>query len=118
MPEDDDKSAKAYKELVRVLEAAVWAGVESVGLEWKGSDLLVFHNIGNMGYGATKIAKELTLEVIAEIVSRAKLARRHKGNIPIRLLGEEYSVLVEEYEHFGESAFTLTLSRKGKKPSE
>jgi len=27
-----------------------------------------------MGYGATKIAKELTLEVIAEIVSGAKLA--------------------------------------------
>ena len=115
MPKNDNKSEKVYKELIRVLEAAVWAGVESVGLEWKGSDLRVFHNIGNMGYGATKIAKELTLEVIAEIVSRAKLARKHKGNMPIRLLGEEYSVLVEEYEHFGESAYTLTLKKKGKK---
>jgi hypothetical protein len=55
---------------------------------------------------------------IAEIVSRAKLVRKHKGNMPIRLLGEEYGVLVEEYEHFGESAFTLTLKKKGKKPSE
>ena len=38
VPEDDDKSAMAFKELIRVLEAAVRAGVESVGLEWKGSD--------------------------------------------------------------------------------
>jgi hypothetical protein len=118
MPEDADKSTRAHKELIRVLEAAVWAGVESVGLEWKESDLLVFHNVGNMGYGATMIAKELTLEVIAEIVSKAKLARKHKGSTPIRLLGEDYCVMVEEYEHFGESAYTLTLSRKGKNSSE
>ena len=58
-PEDDDKSAIAFKELIRVLEAAASTGVESVGLEWRGSDLLVFHDTGSKGYVATKVAKPL-----------------------------------------------------------
>jgi hypothetical protein len=117
-PEDDDKSAKAFKEIIRVLEAAVWVGVESLGLEWKGSELMVFHNVGSMGYGATKIAKELQLEVLAEIVNRAQIGRKHKGNMRLRLLGQEYSVAVEEYDSFGESAYTLTLKKRGKKSAE
>jgi len=117
-PEDDDKSATAIRELIRVLEVAVRAGVESVGLEWKGNDLVVFHEIGNMGLGATKIAKPLQLEVIAEIVKRAHIGRKHKGNMQLPLLGHEYSVAVEEYASFGESAYTLTLKKRGRKPAE
>ena len=115
VPEDDDKSAMAFKELIRVLEAAAWAGVESVGLEWRGSDLLVFHDSGSRGSVATKIAKPLTLEVIAEIVKRAQIGRKRKGNMRLRLLGQEYSVAVEEYDSFGEAAFTLRLSRTRKR---
>jgi hypothetical protein len=74
-PEDDDKSALAFKELIRVLEAAVLAGVEAVGLEWRGDDLLIFHENESVG----KIAQSLTLEVIAEIVKRAQIGRKHKG---------------------------------------
>jgi hypothetical protein len=110
-PEDDDKSALAIKELIRVLEAAVRAGVDSVGLEWRGSDLLVFHDSGNVG----KIAKPLQLEFIAEIMTRAHIGRKHKGNMHLRLLGQEFSVAVEEYDSFGESAYTLTLKKRGKK---
>ena len=114
-PEDDDKSAMAFKELIRVLEAAASAGVESVGLEWKGSDLVVFHQSGNIGLGVTKIAKPLQLEFIAEVVKRAQIGRKHKGNMRLPLLGQEYSVVVEEYDSFGESAYTLTLKKRGKK---
>ncbi|MGA2799689.1 MAG: hypothetical protein ABSE63_19065 [Thermoguttaceae bacterium] len=92
-PDDSDKSAKAFKELIRVLEAAVWLCVDSVELEWKGQDLLVFHGEGN---AATTIAKELQLDVLGEIVKRAKLLRKHKGYFRIRLLGQEYTVVVEE----------------------
>ena len=118
VPEDGDKSAMAFKELIRVLEAAALAGMESVGLEWRGSDLLVFHDSGSRGYVATKIAKSLTLEVIAEIVKRAQIGRKHKGNMRLRLLGEEYSVAVEEYDSFGEFAYTLTLKKRGQKRAE
>jgi hypothetical protein len=110
-PDDSDKSAKAFKELIRILEAAGWLCVDSVELEWKGQDLLVFHGEGN---AATTIAKELQLDVLGEIVKRAKLLRKHKGYFRIRLLGQEYTVVVEEYDHFGESAFILTLKQGGK----
>lgn len=114
VPESDDNSAKAFRELVRVLEAAAWTGVESIGLEWKGEDLMVFHESGGVGYGATKIAKQVQLDVIAEIVKRAQIGRTHKGNMRLRLLGQEYSVAVEEYDSFGESAYTLKLKKRGK----
>jgi hypothetical protein len=118
VPESDGKSAMASKELIRVLEAAALAGVESVGLEWKGDDLLVFHETENRGYVATKISTPLTLEVIAEIVKRAQIGRKRKGNMRLRLLGQEYSVAAEEYDSFGESAFTLKLKKRGKKRAE
>jgi hypothetical protein len=112
---DDDKSEVGFKELVRLLEAAALGGMESVGLEWKGDDLLVFHDNGSRGYVATTIAKPLTLEVIAEIVKRAQIGRKRKGNMRLRLLGQDFSVAVEEYDSFGEAAYTLTLKKRGKK---
>jgi len=116
IPEDDDKSAVAFKELIRVLEAAALAGVESIGLEWQGDDLLVFR--ASEGHAAAKIAKHLQLEVIAEIVERAHIGRKHKGTILLPLHGHGYSVAVEEYDRFGESAYTLTLKKRGKKRAE
>ena len=115
---DDDKYEMAFKELTRILEAAALAGVESIGLEWQGDDLLVFHDTGSKGCVATKIAKPLQLELIAEIVSRAQIGRRHKGNMRLPLLGQDYSVAVEEYDRFGESAYKLTLKKRAKKRAE
>jgi len=60
----------------------------------------------------------LQLEVIAEIMKRAQIGRKHKGNMRLRLLGQEYSVAVEEYDSFGESALTLKLKKRGKKRAE
>jgi hypothetical protein len=115
-PEDDDKSAMAIRELIRILEAAILAGVESVGLEWQGDDLLMFHE--SEAHAAAKIAKPLQVDVIAEIVKRAQIGRKHKGTMRLLLLGQEYSVAVEEYDRFGESAYTLTLKKRGKKRAE
>ncbi len=112
--QDDDKSALAVRELIRVLEAAASSGVESVGLEWRGNDLLVFHESECVG----KITKQLQLEVISEIVTRARIGRKHKGNMPLPLLGQDYSVAVEEYDRFGESAYMLMLKKRGKKRVE
>jgi hypothetical protein len=111
-PEDDDKSAMAIRELIRVLEAAVSSGVESIGLEWQGDDLLAFH--ASEAHAATKIAKPLQLDVIGEIVKRAQIGRKHKGTMRLPLLGHDYSVAVEEYDGIGESAYTLTLTKRGK----
>jgi hypothetical protein len=104
MPKD-----AAFRELIRVLEGAVQAGVDSIGLEYKGRDLMVFHCVGPMGLGATRIDDELRQAVIEELVKRAGLDRKSKGKMQIELLGRDYEVRVEEYDSFGESAFNLTL---------
>ena len=104
---------EASQEIVRVLEGAIQAGVESVGLEYKDGDLLVFYQRGQMGFGAGSIPKNLQQAVIEGMVKRAGLERKSRGKIPATLLGVDYEVIVQEYDSFGQSAFTLTL-RKAK----
>lgn len=99
----------AYHELVRVLEQAVQAGVTSLGLEYKGRELFVFHQVGPVGLGAARIAEELHQAVIEELVERAGLARKPKGKMQVTLLGREFEVVVEEFDSFGESAYNLTI---------
>jgi hypothetical protein len=105
----------AFQELVRVLEQAVQAGVTSIGLEWKGRELMVFHQAGPVGLGAARIPEELQQAVIEEIVERAGLARKPKGKMQVTLLGKDFEVAVEEYDSFGESAFNLTIREPKKK---
>jgi hypothetical protein len=113
--ENTENSEKAFGELVRVLEEAVRAGAGSVGLEYEGRDLLVFHNFGNTGLGASRIAPELQQAVIDAIVNGAGLSRKSRGKMQLQLLGKGYEVIVEEYDSFGESAFTLTPKERTKK---
>ena len=108
-------STEAFQEFVRVLEEAVQAGVTSIGLEWKGRELMVFHQAGNVGFGATRIAENLQKAVLDEIFNRAGLDRKTKGKIPVTLLGKEFEVVVEQFDSFGESAFNLTLKPRKKK---
>ena len=117
MPGDTDNSAKAFQELVRQLEEAARAGIFSVGLEYKGRDLMVFHNVGSIGLGASCIPQELQQDVIAELVQRAGLSRKSRGKMQVTLLGQEYETVVEEYDSFGESAYNLTLKARKKKTS-
>src|SRR5215831_8846705 len=115
MPENTHNSVRAFQELVRVLEEAIRAGVDSVGLEYKGRDLMVFHNFGSTGLGASRIPQELQQDVIAELVKRAGLSRKSRGKMQVRLLGKDYEAVVEEYDSFGESAYNLTLKDRKKK---
>jgi hypothetical protein len=115
MQKDTDKSDKAFLELVRILEEAVQTGADSVGLEYEDRNWIVYHNFGNTGLGAARIAKELQWEVIGEINKRAGLSRKARGKMQVRLLGKDYEVAVDQHESFGESVFNLTLKEKKKK---
>ncbi len=110
-----DTSDQAFRELVRVLEEAVRAGVISVGLEYKGRELIAFHQTGPLGLGTSRISQELQQDVIAELVKRAGLSRKSRGKMQVNLLGKDYEVVVEEYDSFGESAYNLTLKERKKK---
>jgi hypothetical protein len=112
MPDNADISARAYQELVCVLEQSIRAGVTSIGLEYKGRELTVFHQAGPVGLGAGRIADDLQQAVVEELVKRAGLFRKSRGRMQVSLLGEEYEVVVEEYDSFGESAYSLTLKER------
>jgi hypothetical protein len=115
MSESTDRSSRGFQEVVRVLEGAVRAGVTSIGLEYQGRELMVFHQSGPIGLGAARIPEDLQQPFIEEIVSRAGLARKSRGKFPVALLGKDYEAVVEEYDSFGESAFNLTLKERKKK---
>jgi hypothetical protein len=93
---------------------AVQAGVTSIGLEYKGRELMVFHQTGPVGLGAGRIPQELQQEVIAALVKRAGLSRKSRGKMQLRLLGRDYEAVVEVYDSFGESAFTIALKERTK----
>ena len=112
MPDNADN--KASQELIRVLKEAVRAGVNSIGLEYKGRDLTVFHNVGSVGLSASRVSQELQQAVIEELVKRAGLSRKSKGKMQVSLLGKDCEAVVEEYDFFGDSAFTITLGERKK----
>lgn len=112
MPDDTQKSAAAHQELVRVLEEALRSGAHSVGLESKDRELMVFHCVGKLGLGASRIPQDLKQDVIAELVKRAGLARKSRGKMRVSLLGKEYEAVVEKHESFGEWAYNLTLKER------
>jgi hypothetical protein len=112
MSDSVNKSEQAFRELVRVLENAVRAGANSVGLEREGGDLMVVHYFGSRGQAEAPIPKEVEQAVLEEIVSRAGLVDKPRGEMRLSLLGAEYKVVVDERESFGESGFNLTLKKR------
>ena len=107
-----------YQELVRVLEDAVGAGVTNLGFEYKERELMVFHQVASVGLGAERIVENLQEPVIKELVKRARLAKRTKGTMKITLLRRDFEVLVEEYDSFGESAFSDAFRLGVQAPSQ
>lgn len=107
----DGKSAEAFQELTRILEVAVESGAESLEFEWEDGSLAVYLMKGGTGVGGHPFPDELETAVVEELVRRAGLNRNNKGNMRLTLLGQEYEVLVEERDSFGESAFTLQLRK-------
>jgi hypothetical protein len=115
MPANSDRSARAFQEIVRLLEEALRVGAASVELEYEDGDLIVYCNFGNTGLGTSCIPKELQRDVITELVKRAGLSRKSRGKMQVSLLGKAYEAVVEAHDSFGESAYILTLRERKKK---
>ena len=111
-------SDEALRELIRVLEEAIQSRADAVGLEWEGQDLMVVHYFGSMGRAEAPIPQELEQAVIEEIVKRAGLADKFRGKMQVCLFGKDHEVVVDERDTFGQSEFTLTLKKSGKKESQ
>jgi hypothetical protein len=103
---------QAIQKLKEILEDAVEAGADSVTLEYVSEGIEVCYMFGNMGLGAVLIDQEFESEVVGYIVEKAKLDRRSQGKLQMNLKGKQYSILVKEYDHFGESAFEIKLKEQ------
>jgi hypothetical protein len=117
MHTDTETTERAFHELVRIMEGAIQARADSVGLEYEHGELIVYFYCGHTGLGEQLIPKELEEAVIDELVKRAGLSRRPNGKMAVTLMGKDFEVLVEQYQNFDEPAFTLTF-REGKKTAE
>ena len=115
MSDNVNKSEEAFRRLVRVLETAVRAGANSVGLEREGGDLMVVHYFGSRGQAEAAIPKDVEQALVDEIIDRAGLAHSPRGEMQINLAGKDYKVIVDERDDFGESAFNLTLRKSSRR---
>jgi len=61
MPENADQ---AFQHLVRLLEEAVRAGANAVGLEREGRELIVVNYFGSMGRAEAPVPQDLEQAVI------------------------------------------------------
>jgi hypothetical protein len=111
MSDNVNKSEEAFRRLVRVLETAVRAGANSVGLEREGGDLMVVHYFGSRGQAEAAIPKDVEQALVDEIIDRAGLAPSPRGEMQINLAGNDYKVVVDERDDFGEPAFNLLLKQ-------
>src|SRR5208283_19517 len=115
MPKETPESNKeASRELIRILEETVTAGADCLELERENKELVVYQYLGNTGIGAVAIPEKLQRAVVKEIVNRASLHRKPTGKFLLTLLGKEYEVFAQEYDTYGEAAFTLRLNRTRK----
>ena len=111
MSEESEKSERAFQHLVRVLEEAVRAGADSVGLEREGGDLMAVQYSKSSGLALGPIPEELEQALVDEIIDRAGLADTARGEMQINLAGKDYKVIVDERDDFGETSFSFLLKK-------
>ena len=66
---------------------------------------------GPTGVGGV-VADPLAGDIMAEIVSRAKLEKRNKGFLKAGIRGKQMKFVVKEYDHFGNSAFEIRMRKR------
>ena len=101
---------EALQVLGGILEEAMDAGANVVELEYVDSGLEACYMLGNIGIG-TPIKAELEGELIRIIAKKAKLGKRPRGRMHMDLNGQKHTIIVEEYQSFGELAFKLILEK-------
>ena len=101
---------EALQVLGGIFEEALDAGANVLELEYVDNGLEAYYMSGSIGIGIL-IKPELEGEVIRTIVKKAKLGKRPRGRMHMELNGERHTIIVEEYQSFGELAFRLILEK-------
>ncbi|MHC4401746.1 MAG: hypothetical protein ACYTG0_18905 [Planctomycetota bacterium] len=100
----------AAGKLQEIIDRALDSGADSVTVEYaKEGGLEVCFMFGNTGIGDILVDRHLEGEVMSLICERAGLEERTSGVLRCASHGRDLDIEVEEYDSFGETAFTLRL---------
>lgn len=98
--------------LQRILEGALQEGADAVEFEYVYEGLEVCKVFSFTGFGDVVTDKGLAGEIMGAIVEGARLDKEPRGKMQMDLLGKPHSIVVEEYDSFGESSFRLILRER------
>ena len=108
---DKSKKCLGSSEFRKIIDKAVYEGADSITIEYDDDGLEDCYWIGITGIADVFVDRDFEKELIGYIIEAAKLENKPKGSIVVELHGIEYTINVEEYNHFGESAFKLTFKK-------
>ncbi len=107
-----DSQALANAKMQEILDRAINAGADAVTIEFaKEGGLEVLFVFGNTGVGDTLVERSLEAEVMTLIYEQAGLEEKSCGVLQWECHGQNLEINVEEYESFGETAYTLTFPK-------
>ncbi len=109
-----NKKHKGLSEFIKIIELAIHEDADSVTIEYDDEGLEICNWIGTLGIGEILVDRDVEQNLIQYIVDTAKLENKTKGRILIEIDGIEYTINVEEYFNFGESAFKLLIKKANK----
>ncbi len=98
-----------------IVDEAVGSGADAVTVEYaKEGGLEVIFMFGNRGVGGILVDRSLQGEVMGLIHDRAGMEEEVTGVLHWESHGRELEIEVEEYDSFGETAYTLTFPKVGR----
>jgi len=107
-----DTETLAIAKMQEIVDEAVDAGVDAVTIEFaKEGGLEVLFVFGNTSFGGILVDRTLESEVMGLIHERAGLEEKPAGVMHWEPHGQNLEIRVEEYESFGETAYTLTFPK-------
>jgi hypothetical protein len=105
-----ESQALARAKMQEILDQAIDAGADAVTIEFaKEGGLEVLFVFGNTGVGNIFIQQNLEEDVMTLIYEQSGLEGKSCGVLHWECHGQNLEINVEEYESFGEIAYTLTF---------
>ena len=109
-----NKKHKGSSEFIKIIKLAMYEDADSVTIEYDDEGLEVCNWIGTLGIGEILVGRDAEHNLSEYIIDTANLKNKTKGRIVIEIDEIEYTINVEEYFNFGESAFKLLIKKANK----
>jgi len=107
-----DSKTLAIKKMQEIVDRAVDISADAVTIEFaREGGLEVLFVVGDTGFGGILVDRTLEAAVMTLIHQRAGLEKRPYGTMHWESQGQDFKIRVEEYDSFGETAYTLTFSK-------